>query len=311
MSERKAINKYYPPDYNPLEAEKAARKLSKKLKNANKDVVSIRLMTPFSMRCIKCEEFLPQSRKFNGKKELLPDRYLNNIKIYRLTIRCPRCANAISFRTDPKSADYVMEAGGVRNYIKKDEEAKKGKDETIDETLERLAKEQEEEEKEKEKIENKNLRTKHNNTGEDKMAALEERLVKIQKEQESAEEIEKLRKENYDRMLRAETIWNDDTSNSNNYQESEVPKQDTDTEEAISRSQLIASANLDKIDNVEDTEVSTNVINTQPDELLNIKELVMKKNKITIKRSKFKKGTNPLGIVAKKKKIKLSNLSPK
>ncbi|KAG0665799.1 hypothetical protein C6P45_000339 [Maudiozyma exigua] len=209
MSERKSINKYYPPDYNPIEAEKQTRKLARKLKNGSqRDIVTIRLMTPFSMRSSSCDTFIPKNRKFNGKKELLKERYLNNVKIYRLVIRCPLCSNTISFRTDPRSSDYVMESGAIRNFIKKSDVVGEDKEETVDETLERLAKEKEDEEKEQTRLKNRDITEidgvrRNKNSGEDKMAVLEERLTKIQREQENAEEIELLRRQNYNRMNNA------------------------------------------------------------------------------------------------------------
>ncbi|QLQ78171.1 hypothetical protein HG537_0A04180 [Torulaspora globosa] len=180
MSERKSVNKYYPPDFNPLEAEASLRKNAKKLKTKQRDVIAIRLMTPFSIRCTKCSEYIAKSRKFNGKKELLPERYLETIKIYRLSIKCPRCNNMISFRTDPKTSDFVMECGGVRNYNRvKNEDSRV---ESVDETLQRLVQETNE-------AENERL----SGRGEDKMEALEKRLAQIQREQEGDEELEKTR----------------------------------------------------------------------------------------------------------------------
>lgn len=35
------------------------------------------------------------------------------IKIYRFYIRCPRCSAEITFKTDPKNADYVCEHGKI------------------------------------------------------------------------------------------------------------------------------------------------------------------------------------------------------
>lgn len=180
MSERKSVNKYYPPDFNPLEVESSLRKTAKNLKTKNRDVVTIRLMTPFSIRCTKCSEYIPKSRKFNGKKELLPERYLETIKIFRLSIKCPRCNNMISFRTDPKSADYVMECGGVRNYTRTSHE--QAAPETVDETLERLVRERTESERER-----------VSGKGEDKMQALEARLAQMQREQQDDEELERTR----------------------------------------------------------------------------------------------------------------------
>ncbi|CAI4589033.1 BAQ_1a_G0032310.mRNA.1.CDS.1 [Saccharomyces cerevisiae] len=200
MSERKAINKYYPPDYNPLEAEKLSRKMAKKLKTMNKSHASIRLMTPFSMRCLECNEYIPKSRKFNGKKELLKEKYLDSIKIYRLTISCPRCANSIAFRTDPGNSDYVMEVGGVRNYVPQkpnDDMNAKTAVESIDDTLQRLVREKEMEQNEKMGIKEQ---------ADDKMDLLEKRLAKIQQEQEDDEELENLRKKNLEMSQRAEMI---------------------------------------------------------------------------------------------------------
>ncbi|SCV00290.1 LAMI_0G04082g1_1 [Lachancea mirantina] len=194
MSERKAINKYYPPNYNPLEAERAARKFSKKLKTMNKDAVTIRLMTPFSMRCVKCSEFIPKSRKFNGKKESLPEKYLDTVKVYRLSIKCPRCNSLISFRTDPKTGDYVMEVGGVRNFVREPTADGVPTDETLDETLERLEKEQQRQ--------NEMLK---NEPAEDRLQQLEARLSKLQKEQQDYEELENLRRQNVLKMQRAES----------------------------------------------------------------------------------------------------------
>ena len=200
MSERKAINKYYPPDYNPLEAEKLSRKMAKKLKTMNKSHASIRLMTPFSMRCLECNEYIPKSRKFNGKKELLKEKYLDSIKIYRLTISCPSCANSIAFRKDPGNSDYVMEVGGVRNYVPQkpnDDLNAKTAVESIDETLQRLVREKEMEQNEKMGIKEQ---------ADDKMDLLEKRLAKIQQEQEDDEELENLRKKNLEMSQRAEMI---------------------------------------------------------------------------------------------------------
>ncbi|AQZ16600.1 YJU2 (YKL095W) [Zygosaccharomyces parabailii] len=186
MSERKVINKYYPPDYDPIKAEQALKKASKKLKTNQRDVVTIRLMTPFSIRCSRCSEYIAKSRKFNGKKESLQEKYLDTFKIFRLSIKCPRCNNMIAFRTDPKTADFVMEYGGVRNYVSKSTNgaSESPKVETIDETLERLVSEHNDEE-------HRNIT---GNSGEDRMELLEQRLSKLQREQEDAEELERLKK---------------------------------------------------------------------------------------------------------------------
>ena len=295
MSERKAINKYYPPDYDPLEAERTARKLSKKLKNAGKNVTTVRFMTPFSIRCLKCDEFIPRSRKFNGKKELLPDRYLNSIRIYRLTLRCPRCANSISFRTDPKSADYVMETGGVRNYMGKAQDGtqnKAEKEETIDETLERLAREQQMEQAEQAARECGNKSSKDSR---DRLQMLEENLERLQKEQEDVEYLEKLREVNSEMSRRAAHVYKSITEKSEGLQ---------DTENTIIselNEQLEAYATEFKEREHKDLEpMKSREPTTGPDPDINIRDLVNNSRKIKLRSGTSKKG-GPFRIVPKGK----------
>jgi hypothetical protein len=76
----------------------------------------VRLMAPFSMRCDTCGEYIYKGKKFNARKETVEgDEYLG-IKIFRFYIRCPKCSAEITFKTDPKNADYVAEHGVARNF---------------------------------------------------------------------------------------------------------------------------------------------------------------------------------------------------
>lgn len=53
---------------------------------------------------------------------------LSSVCLSRFYIKCTRCLQEISFRTDPKSTDYEIEAGAIRNFMalkKAEEQAKK------------------------------------------------------------------------------------------------------------------------------------------------------------------------------------------
>ncbi|KAF9961241.1 hypothetical protein BGZ72_004382 [Mortierella alpina] len=107
MSERKVLNKYFPPDFDPALIPR--RKQPKDLQH------KVRLMTPFSMRCNTCGEYIYKGKKFNARKETTEETY-HSIKIFRFYIRCNRCAAEITFKTDPANTDYVAEHGAQRNF---------------------------------------------------------------------------------------------------------------------------------------------------------------------------------------------------
>jgi len=108
MSERKVLNKYFPPDFDPSKIPR--RKMAKDAQQV------VRLMAPCTMCCLTCGEFIYKGKKFNAKKELAQGEDYYGIKIFRFYIKCTRCSAEITFKTDPKKADYVVEHGATRNY---------------------------------------------------------------------------------------------------------------------------------------------------------------------------------------------------
>ena len=110
MSERKVLNKYYPPDFDPS-------KLSKSSSAGKKNVQQSRIMLPMSVQCERCGEYIYRGKKFNGRKdEVKGERYLGTIRIWRLSFRCPSCLNTIAIRTDPANSDYVVESGAKKTF---------------------------------------------------------------------------------------------------------------------------------------------------------------------------------------------------
>ncbi|KAF9434169.1 hypothetical protein BGZ76_008450 [Entomortierella beljakovae] len=170
MSERKVLNKYFPPDFDPALIPR--RKLPKDLQH------KVRLMTPFSMRCNNCGEYIYKGKKFNARKETTTEMYYK-IPIYRFYIRCNRCAAEITFKTDPANSDYVAENGALRNF-------EPWRDEKGD-----IAAEREEEEE--------------NNP----MKALENRTLDSKREMEIMDALDEIRTKNaQNERLDADTILN-------------------------------------------------------------------------------------------------------
>jgi hypothetical protein len=108
MSERKVLNKYYPPDFD-------ASKLPRVKREKNRQF-TIRLMAPFNMRCKTCGEYIYRGKKFNARKEDVIGKLYLGIQIYRFYIKCTKCLAEITFLTDPENQDYEMENGAIRNF---------------------------------------------------------------------------------------------------------------------------------------------------------------------------------------------------
>ncbi|ANQ07816.1 Uncharacterized protein PCOAH_00021950 [Plasmodium coatneyi] len=125
MAERKVLNKYIPPDFDPdklAESKKLMRKIEKKKNKSNKynrkkkHFLNIRMMYPFTLKCNKCKSFTYVGTKFNSRVEKLRDESYLNIPIWQFYGKCFECKNEIIFKTDPKNGDYILIAGGIRTY---------------------------------------------------------------------------------------------------------------------------------------------------------------------------------------------------
>merc|ERR1711904_302224 len=67
-----------------------------------------------SVQCRTCGVFINKGTKFNMRKEdVIGEDYLG-IDIYRFYFKCPQCSTEITFKTDPKINDYIMEHGAHR-----------------------------------------------------------------------------------------------------------------------------------------------------------------------------------------------------
>uniref|UniRef100_A0A8C5HXF6 Splicing factor YJU2 n=1 Tax=Gouania willdenowi TaxID=441366 RepID=A0A8C5HXF6_GOUWI len=102
------FKKYYPPDFDPAKIPK--------LKRSKGRQYVVRLMAPFNMRCKTCGEYIYKGRKFNARKETVPNELCMGLPIFRFYIKCTRCLAEITFKTDPTNTDYAIEHGATRNF---------------------------------------------------------------------------------------------------------------------------------------------------------------------------------------------------
>lgn len=218
------LQKYYPPDFDPSKIPR--------MKLARNRQYTVRLMAPFNMRCKTCGEYIYKGKKFNARKEDVEgDDYLG-IRIYRFYIKCTRCLQEISFKTDPKNTDYEIEAGATRNFM-----ALK--------LAEEQAQREEDEEKEEEAT--------------NPMKLLEKRTLQSKQELELLESLEELKDLNrrqqtidYDQMLQQF-----DTETNRQRTEKEQEELDEQYIKSIFGKRQLAETVEEEIEEVEEGESST------------------------------------------------------
>ncbi|KAL7246735.1 hypothetical protein ACSBR2_001779 [Camellia fascicularis] len=113
MGERKVLNKYYLPDFNPA---KIPRRRQPK-----KQQMKVRMVLPMSICCGTCGNYIYKGTKFNSHKEDV---------IGKVYFKCTKCSAELTIKTDPQNSDYVVESGASRNFepwCAEDEEVDKEK----------------------------------------------------------------------------------------------------------------------------------------------------------------------------------------
>ncbi|KAJ2555430.1 Pre-mRNA-splicing factor cwf16 [Coemansia sp. RSA 1933] len=108
MSERKVLNKYIPPDFDPAKIPR--------LRLGKNRQIKVRLVAPFSMRCETCGQWIGKGTKFNARKEAVEGEKFHSMQTWRFYIRCQRCAAEITYKTDYENLNYEVEKGAQRNF---------------------------------------------------------------------------------------------------------------------------------------------------------------------------------------------------
>lgn len=127
MADRKAVNKYYPPDWDPskgsINTYNKSHPLRARAKKIDKGILVVRFEMPFSIWCLKCENHIGMGVRYNAEKSKVGNYYTS--PIYQFKMKCHLCDNFFEIVTDPSKFDYVVKSGArrqVRMSDKADEE---------------------------------------------------------------------------------------------------------------------------------------------------------------------------------------------
>lgn len=119
MAERKAQNKYYPPEFN-WKIHGSINKFSKSnpLKhNPQKSgdphdgsgCSKVRFEMPFNIWCTGCEKHIAMGVRYNSEKKKIGNYY--STPIFQFTMKCHLCPSMIVICTDPKNTEYQIIIG--------------------------------------------------------------------------------------------------------------------------------------------------------------------------------------------------------
>ena len=121
MAERKATNKYYPPNWTPEQGSinKFVRK-QKAIKggyssNQKTPGNTVRFEIPFDAWCTSCNTFITKATRYNATK--IRDGYYFSTPIFKFICTCTFCKCKMIVKNDPKNRTYEM----VENIRMKEE----------------------------------------------------------------------------------------------------------------------------------------------------------------------------------------------
>ncbi|XP_060072311.1 coiled-coil domain-containing protein 130 homolog [Ylistrum balloti] len=116
MAERKSVNKYYPPDWDPSKGsvnkhfgQHPLRDRARKLKQG---ILVIRFELPYNIWCGGCNKPVAMGVRYNAEKSKVGNYYTT--PIYKFRMKCHLCDNHFEIQTDPKNHDYVILNGARR-----------------------------------------------------------------------------------------------------------------------------------------------------------------------------------------------------
>ncbi|KAK3509969.1 hypothetical protein QTP70_023786, partial [Hemibagrus guttatus] len=117
LGERKGVNKYYPPDFDPAKHRSIngywnTHPLRERARKLSQGILIIRFEMPYNIWCDGCKNHIGMGVRYNAEKKKVGNYYTT--PIYRFRMKCHLCVNYIEMQTDPATCDYVIVSGANR-----------------------------------------------------------------------------------------------------------------------------------------------------------------------------------------------------
>lgn len=113
MTDRKQLNKYYPPDFDPskgsLNTQLGQHHLRQRANRLSEGILVVRFELPYNGWCLTCGCHIGKGVRFNADKQQVGMYFTT--KIWQFTMTCHQCKGKMVVRTDPKTSQYIMHEG--------------------------------------------------------------------------------------------------------------------------------------------------------------------------------------------------------
>ncbi|KAJ2725178.1 Protein saf4 [Coemansia sp. Benny D115] len=120
MAERRATNKYYPPDWDPSKGsvntylgQHPLRQRARKFEQEG--ILTVRFELPYSIWCTACQELKATGQRFNAEKKKIGSYYSTPIWSFRM--KCNTCQSWFEIHTNPQQTTYEVVSGARKKEL--------------------------------------------------------------------------------------------------------------------------------------------------------------------------------------------------
>lgn len=116
MAERKATNKYYPPEWNPSKGSintfKGSHPLRERARKLDQGILVVRFELPYNIWCDGCNNHIGMGVRYNAEKSKVG--MYHSTPVFQFRCKCHLCDSYFVLKTDPQNLDYIVESGARR-----------------------------------------------------------------------------------------------------------------------------------------------------------------------------------------------------